>query len=175
VISETPNIILVRATAAHLRAYTRSTEELAEMLGVSIPDGRPEFPEAIGSKTEGILSPTGYTEQADIPTNKEFVESYTERNGNPPGEDEANAYTTGQVVAAAVEAVGCAEQGDCQQKLIDWLRDNEVDTVVGPLSWDEDGRPKGAHMIQQYVGGDIKIVLPESVKEAEIVYPKPAW
>ena len=41
-------------------------------------------------------------------------------------EDEANAYTTGQVVAAAVEGVGCAEQGECQQELIDWLRDNEV-------------------------------------------------
>ena len=78
-------------------------------------------------------------------------------------------------MAAAVEAVGCAEQGDCQQELIDWLRDNEVDTVVGPLSWDEAGRPQGAHMIQQYVDGQIKIVLPEDVKEADIVFPKPAW
>ncbi len=161
--------------AVNLIVALQQLDYQPKLAAFSTAPTNPEFPEAIGSKTEGILSPTGYTEQADIPTNNEFVESYTERNGNPPGEDEANAYTTGQVVAAAVEAVGCAEQGDCQQKLIDWLRDNEVDTVVGPLSWDEDGRPKGAHMIQQYVGGDIKIVLPESVKEAEIVYPKPAW
>ncbi len=102
----------------------------------------PEFSAAIGAKTEGILSPTGYTETASWPSNVDFVERYTELHGNPPGEDEANAYTTGQVVAAAVEAVGCAEQGECQQELISWLRDNEVETVVGPLTWDETGKPQ---------------------------------
>jgi branched-chain amino acid transport system substrate-binding protein len=92
-----------------------------------------------------------------------------------PDEDQANAYTTGQVVAAAVTAVGCAEQGDCQKKLVDWVHANQVETVVGPLSWDQTGKPQGAHMIQQWIGGDIKIVLPGPVKEADFVYPKPAW
>ncbi|MBW9204902.1 amino acid ABC transporter substrate-binding protein [Mumia sp. zg.B53] len=161
--------------AVNLIVALQQLDYQPKLAAFSTAPTNPEFPEAIGAKTEGILSPTGYTEQAAIPTNKEFVASYTERNGTPPGEDEANAYTTGQVVAAAVEAVGCAEQGDCQKELIDWLRDNEVDTVVGPLSWDEAGRPQGAHMIQQYVDGQIKIVLPEDVKEADIVFPKPAW
>lgn len=134
-----------------------------------------EFPKAIGEKTEGILSPTGYAPEADVETNKEFVEAYTKMTGNPPGEDEANAYTTGQVVAAAVEAVECAEQGECQEKLVKWLHENEVQTVVGPLKWDEAGRPQSAHMIQQYVDGKIKIVLPDAQAEADIIYPKPAW
>jgi branched-chain amino acid transport system substrate-binding protein len=103
------------------------------------------------------------------------VQRYTEQFGSPPEEDEANAYTTGQVAAAAVTAVGCAEQGDCQQQLVDWLRTATVETVVGPLSWDAQGRPQGAHMIQQWVDGDIRIVLPEDVKEADILYPKPEW
>ncbi len=135
----------------------------------------PEFAKAIGNKTEGILSPTGYTQDAPYQSNVEFVEKYTKQFGNAPEEDEANAYTTGQVVAAAVEAVGCAEQGDCQKKLVKWLRGNEVETVVGPLSWDHAGRPQGAHMIQQWVDGEIRIVLPADLKEAEFVYPKPAW
>jgi len=135
----------------------------------------PEFAAAIGNKTEGILAPTGYTQKASYPSNTEFVEKYTAQFGNPPEEDEANAYTTGQVVAAAVKAVGCAEQGECQQKLVEWLRGNTVETVVGPLSWDETGKPKGAHMIQQWVGGEIQIVLPAEAKEADMVYPKPAW
>ena len=120
-----------------------------KMAAFSTAPTNPEFAEAIGDKTEGILSPTGYTPEAEYPSNMEFVEKYTEQFGTPPAEDEANAYTTGQVVAAAVEAVGCAEQGECQQKLIDWLRENEVETVVGPLTWDAEGRPQGAHMIQQ--------------------------
>jgi branched-chain amino acid transport system substrate-binding protein len=135
----------------------------------------PEFSKAIGAKTEGILAPTGYTEKAKFPSNVEFVEKYTAQFGTAPGEDEANAYTTGQVVAAAVTAVGCAGQGECQKKLVDWLRANTVETVVGPLKWDGAGRPQSAHMIQQYVDGEIQIVLPESQKEAEFVFPKPAW
>ncbi|WP_234359399.1 MULTISPECIES: amino acid ABC transporter substrate-binding protein [unclassified Plantactinospora] len=135
----------------------------------------PEFAAAIGNKTEGILAPTGYTQKAPYPSNVEFVQKYTAQFGSPPEEDEANAYTTGQVVAAAVTAVGCAEQGECQQKLVDWIRGNKVETVVGPLTWDATGKPQGAHMIQQWVGGQIQIVLPTEAKEVDLVYPKPAW
>ena len=135
----------------------------------------PEFAAAIGNKTEGILSPTGYSQDAPYPSNKEFVEKYTAQFGTAPEEDQANAYTTGQVVEAAVKAAGCAEQGECQQKLIDWVHANTVETVVGPLSWDDTGKPEGAHMIQQWHGGDIKIVLPAAAKEADMIYPKPAW
>ena len=146
------------------------------MAAFSTAPTNPEFPEAIGERTEGILSPTGYTPEAAYPTNQEFVEFYTEEYGTAPGEDQANAWTTGQVVAAAVEAVECADpEPDCQQQLIDWLRENEVETVVGPLSWDADGRPQGAHLIQQYVDGQIRIVLPEDAAEAELIVEKPAW
>ncbi len=146
-----------------------------DLAAFSTAPTNPEFESAIGGQTEGILAPTGYSVTADYPSNVEFVEEYTALHGNPPAEDEANAYTTGQVVAAAVEAVGCAEQGECQQQLIDWLRANEVDTVVGPLSWDETGKPNGAHLIQQWVDGEIRIVLPEEAKQEDIVFPKPAW
>lgn len=162
--------------AVNLIVSLRQLKYQPKLAAFSTAPTNPEFPEAIGEKTEGILSPTGYTTQAPYPSNKEFVEFFTEETGNPPGEDEANAWTTGQVVTAAVEAAECADPSpECQQKLIDFLRENEVDTVVGPLSWDEQGRPQGAHLIQQYVDGEIKIVLPEDAKEAEFIYPKPAW
>ncbi len=48
-------------------------------------------------------------------------------------------------------------------------------SVVGPLSWDAQGRPQSAHLIQQYVDGEIKIVLPDDVKEADLLHPKPKW
>jgi branched-chain amino acid transport system substrate-binding protein len=147
-----------------------------QMAAFSTAPTEPEFENAIGGKTEGILAPTGYTPEADYPSNKEFVDFYTEMHGEPPAEDQANAWTTGQVVAAAVEAVGCADPDpECQQQLIDWLRENEVETVVGPLTWDEAGRPQGAHMIQQWVDGNIRIVLPENQSEAEFIPVKPRW
>ncbi|MEO3756192.1 amino acid ABC transporter substrate-binding protein [Streptomyces sp. B6B3] len=161
--------------AVNLIVELQQLDYQPDLAAFSTAPTNPEFSAAIGARTEGILSPTGYTPEADWPSNVEFVEQYTELFDSPPAEDEANAYTTGQVVAAAVEAVGCAEQGDCQQRLVDWLRQNEVETVVGPLSWDDQGRPQSAHMIQQYVEGEIRIVLPEALAEAEFVHPKPAW
>jgi branched-chain amino acid transport system substrate-binding protein len=147
-----------------------------QMAAISGAPTNAEFPEAIGEKTEGILAPTGYTPTAPYPSNQEFVEFYEAEHGSPPAEDEANAWTTGQVVAAAVEAVECADPSpECQEQLVAWLKENEVETVVGPLSWDAQGRPQSAHLIQQYVDGEIKIVLPDDVKEADLVHPKPAW
>lgn len=145
------------------------------MAAFSTAPTNPEFAAAIGGDSEGILAPVGYDNSAPWPSNAEFVEAHTELHGEPPLEDEANAYTTGQVVAAAVEAAGCAEQGECQRKLIDFLRDATVDTVVGPLAWDEAGRPNGAHMILQYIDGEITTVLPADASEADLVYPKPEW
>jgi branched-chain amino acid transport system substrate-binding protein len=137
----------------------------------------PQFSEAVGEASEGILSPVGYSAQADLPGNDEFVAKYQELFDAEPGEDPANGYTAGQVLAAAVEEVECADPSpECQQQLIDHLRGATVETIVGELSWDEAGRPQGAHMIQQWIDGRIEIVLPDTeVKTADLVYPKPEW
>jgi branched-chain amino acid transport system substrate-binding protein len=128
-----------------------------DMAAISGAPTNAEFPAAIGDKTEGILAPTGYTPTAPYPSNEEFVEFYTAEHDAPPAED-------------------CADPSpECQQQLVDWLHENEVETVVGPLSWDAQGRPQSAHLIQQYVDGEIKIVLPDDVKEADLVHPKPEW
>ncbi|WP_435743228.1 amino acid ABC transporter substrate-binding protein [Nocardioides sp. SYSU DS0663] len=162
--------------AVNLIVALQQLDYQPKLAAFSTAPTNPEFPEAIGSKTEGILSPTGYTPDASYPENQEFVEFYTDLHGEPPAEDEANAWTTGEVVAAAVEAVGCADPSqECQQQLIDWLHENTVDTVVGPLSWDAEGRPQSAHLIQQYVDGEIRIVLPEDQAEADFIPVKPEW
>lgn len=135
----------------------------------------PEFHEALGDAAEGVLAPTGYSPSADYPGNAEFVERIAELYDREPSEDEANAYTVGQVLQAVVEAVGCAEQGECQTQLVDWLHANSVPTVVGELAWDEAGRPNGAHFILQWVDGEQQVVLPADAADTDVVYPKPEW
>jgi branched-chain amino acid transport system substrate-binding protein len=162
--------------AVNLIVALRQLNYQPKLAAFSTAPTNPEFPKAIGSKTDGILSPTGYTPVSTWPSNVKFVEYYTKLNGTAPGEDEANAWTTGEVVAAAVKAVKCADpSAACQTKLIAYLHGNTVQTVVGPLSWDKDGRPLGAHMIQQFAKGKINIVLPAEAKQADLVYPKPQW
>ena len=60
-------------------------------------------------------------------------------------------YAAGQVLTAAVEAVGSI---DDQLALADWLRENEVDTILGPLSWNDDGSPIGEFLTGQWQNGE---------------------
>jgi branched-chain amino acid transport system substrate-binding protein len=134
----------------------------------------PTFQEAMGGAAEGIMAPVGYHAKADFPTNPEFVEAYEEEYDESPSEDPANAYTVGQIVQQAVEEVGSVEDQDA---LRDYIRDNEFETIVGPLTFNERGEPESAHMILQWQNGAIEIVLPdeEGVMTADMIYPKPEW
>jgi branched-chain amino acid transport system substrate-binding protein len=159
----------------------RALQELAyqpDLAAFSTAPTEPEFADAVGDATEGVVAPVGWSLDADTGQNTDFAEAHRELHGEDPDEDAANAFTVGEVVAAAVEEVGCAEpEPECQGELRDWIRDNEIETVVGPLSWDEAGRPQQAHMVLQWQDGNIEIVLPEDsdVQTADLAYPKPEW
>ena len=80
-------------------------------------------------------------------------------------EDAADAFAAAEVLQAAVEAVGSI---DDQKALADWLHQNEVETILGPLSWDETGAPQGEFLIGQWQDGAPEIVLPEDAATAEV-------
>jgi branched-chain amino acid transport system substrate-binding protein len=92
--------------------------------------------------------------------------------GDEVPEDAADAYATAQVMQAAVEAVKSVDRKD-QLKLADWLRENEVQTILGPLRWDQQGRPQGEFLVGQWQGGRPEIVLPEEAATSEEILP--AW
>jgi branched-chain amino acid transport system substrate-binding protein len=88
--------------------------------------------------------------------------------GTEVPEDAADAYATAQVLQAAVEGVGSI---DDQLALADWLRENEVDTILGPLSWHDDGSPTGEFVVGQWQNGKPEIVLPEGAATSEEIVP----
>ncbi|GAA2675583.1 amino acid ABC transporter substrate-binding protein [Nonomuraea recticatena] len=137
-----------------------------------------EFPAAVKGAAEHIVSPVGWAVSSGFPGNDAFVKRYKEMFKTDANEDAANGFTVGQIVEAAVNAVKCVEQTkECQTKLADHIRQGSFETIVGPLSFDDKGRPEQAHMIQQYVDGKVEIVLPEGSKAqtAKLVYPKKEW
>ena len=85
-------------------------------------------------------------------------------------EDAADAFAAAEVMAAAVEAVKSVDRAD-QTKLADWLRENNVDTILGPLSWDEMGRPEGEFLVGQWQSGVPEIVLPKEAATSDKIIP----
>jgi branched-chain amino acid transport system substrate-binding protein len=130
-----------------------------------------QYVDGIGAEnTEGVFYAVSHSPDADTPGNAEFVAKYEEMYGTAEvPEDAADAYAAGQVLQAAVEAVGDIED---QEAMADWLRENEVETILGPLSWNDDGSPTGDFLIGQWQDGKAQIVLPPEVSTADI---KPAW
>jgi branched-chain amino acid transport system substrate-binding protein len=126
-----------------------------------------QFSEGIGEEnTEGVLYAVSHSPDAATPGNQEFVAKYGEMfGGGAVPEDAADAFAAGEVLQAAVEAVGDIED---QTALADWLHENEVETILGPLSWDENGSPQGEFLIGQWQQGKPEIVLPEEAATAEI-------
>jgi branched-chain amino acid transport system substrate-binding protein len=131
-----------------------------------------QYSGAIGEQTtEGIFYGVSHSKEAETPGNQEFVAKYREMfGGNEVPEDAADAYAAAQVLEAAVKEVGTIER-ERQLELADWLRENEVDTILGPLSWDDQGRPQGEFLVGQWQSGVPEIILPEEAATTEEILP----
>jgi branched-chain amino acid transport system substrate-binding protein len=132
----------------------------------SAPSLGDQYAKAIGKEnTEGVFYAVSHSIKAKTPGNEEFVAKYKEMfGGTEVPEDAADAYATAEVMQAAIEGVGSI---DDQLKLADWLRGHSVDTILGPLSWNEDGSPKGEFLVGQWQNGTPEIVLPKEAATSD--------
>jgi branched-chain amino acid transport system substrate-binding protein len=62
-----------------------------------------------------------------------------------------------------------------QDKIRDWLRSNTVQTICGPMKFDEKGLPKPINFCTQIIDGKVELIWPLNVRTKEPVYPKPPW
>jgi branched-chain amino acid transport system substrate-binding protein len=131
-----------------------------------------QYADGVGEEnTEGVFYAVSHSQEATTPGNEEFVAKYNEMfGGDAVPEDAADAYAAAEVLLATVEANETVARDD-QLKLADWLRANEVETILGPLSWNEDGSPKGEFLIGQWQNGTAEIILPEEAATTEEIIP----
>jgi branched-chain amino acid transport system substrate-binding protein len=110
----------------------------------------------MGDYAIGKLSSCWYTAQLDNPNNRRFVASYRADNGYDPGQYAAGTYLYGEVLYAAVEALkGRVED---KQAFIKALRAVRVDTLRGPIAFDEYGNVVGNIYIRQVEKKDGRLV-----------------
>ena len=157
-----------------VRSFIKAGFSPSAFFQTTAPSLGSQYAEAIGAgNTEGVFFAISWDENLDTPMNAEFVEKYGEMFGGDPAEDAADAFASAQVLQAAVEEVGNI---DDQQALADYLHNNEVETILGPLTWDEAGRPQGEFLLAQWQGDGFEIVRPEEIATSDtLVHPKPEW
>jgi branched-chain amino acid transport system substrate-binding protein len=173
-----PDLIAQGAVFEDGVGLVRSLKQLGyspkALFQTSAPSNAGQYSDGVGeANTEGVFYTVSWNEQATTPLNQEFVAKYGEMfDGATPAEDAADAFAAAQVLQAAVEAVGEIDQ----EKLKDWLHENEVETILGPLSWEETGEPRGKFILAQWQSGKVEVVGPPEVATVDqVVYPKPDW
>ncbi|NVN53698.1 ABC transporter, substrate-binding protein (cluster 4, leucine/isoleucine/valine/benzoate) [Mycolicibacterium hippocampi] len=148
-----------------IRSMNRANYQPAFLYQSSSPTYGQQYLDAVGAdNAEGVFFSSSYSTLADTTQNAEFVQRFEEKFGQSPPEDAADGFAAGQVLAAAINGVGSF---DDQLALADWLRGNSVDTVLGNLSWNEDGSPKGDFLVGQWQSGVSQVVLPTDVSTSD--------
>jgi branched-chain amino acid transport system substrate-binding protein len=139
----------------------------------SAPSNAGQYSSGIGVKnTEGVFYTVSWNEKAKTPGNSAFVAEYAKRfNGGIPAEDAADAYAAAQVLQAAAKGVGKLDQ-DAMAK---WLHANKVETILGPLGWDQTGAPTSKFLLGQWQNGAAEIVAPKAAATVDKVVAKTPW
>ena len=172
-----PQMIIQGAVADDGAQFVRSLQKIDYNPQILFQTNAPTdeaYPSAIGgaASANGVFTAQSWSSTATYPGNQGFVQAYTKMFGAPPTEDAANSYTAGQVLQAAVKAVGSLDQ----QALANWLHNHTVSTIVGPLKWDKAGDPEGSLLLSQWQQGTLQIVAPASAATSKtILLTKPAW
>jgi len=172
-----PQMIIQGAVADDGAQFVRSLQKINYNPKILFQTNAPtdeSYPSAIGgaANANGVFTAQSWSRTATYPGNQAFVTAYTKMFGTPPTEDAANSYTAGQVLEAAVKAVGTLSQSALAQ----WLHQHTVSTIVGPLKWDKTGDPEGSLLFSQWQHGTLQIVAPASAATTKtILATKPTW
>ena len=150
-----------------IRALSKVGFQPRYFFETSAPSGAEQFSNGVGIKnTEAIFYAVSHTPEAKTPGNEDFVAAFDEKFGGLPAEDAADAFAVGQVLQTAVEEVGSI---DDQAALADYLRNNQVETILGPLEWDDTGAPQGQFLIGQWQDGKAEVILPEEAATTDTI------
>ena len=131
------------------------------------------FPTAVGANNvNGIFSSGDWFESEVSAGNTDFVSAYHAKYGSEPIDStSAEAYATGQTLAAAVTKLKSLDN----QKIIDALHQGTWPSVEGDLAWNAIGQPQGQDLLLEWVDGKLLPVYPPAVAQHDPVIPKPPW
>lgn len=96
--------------------------------------GNPDINAIAGDAVEGMLVtlPADFTQD---PANQPIVDAFVEKGRDAGGAFQLTAYSAAKALADGITAVG----EDDPVLVAEWLHNNEVETPIGVLSWNEQG------------------------------------
>ena len=121
-----------------------------------------EFPDQVGtSHVNGIVSSDDWIPDAPNQANADFVREYLAKYGGTAENIDptsAEAYSAGMLVEDVAERTGKLDNAT----IIRALHSGTWPTLVGDLSWNAAGEPRGSDTLVQWISGQLVPVFPRN-------------
>ena len=173
--SENPDAALFVSYLADATLLMRQSKEIdfnpkvftAGGSGFSLPD----FLKGAGDTAEYTISITQWTPDAQWTGSREWAAKFRERYGSEPGYHAVQAYVALKILADAITRAGTVGR----TAIRDALRTTSMDSIFGPISFDEKGQNAHPVAITQVLNGKFVTVYPPSAAIRLPVVPTPPW
>ncbi|HEX3925708.1 MAG TPA: amino acid ABC transporter substrate-binding protein [Streptosporangiaceae bacterium] len=168
----------VPTVSSFMQAFEQQHFNPKVFVAAAGPDQGAAFTSAVGlANANGVMVPDAWYPGYASASSQHMVSEYVAKYGGTASDvnaDVAEAYSVGEVTAAAVEATG----GTTGSKLITYLHSGvTLASVQGPVKFNSLGENvKAIAFIFQWQNGKFVQVLPAAATgSAKIINPKPAW
>ena len=179
-----PDLVVLGSTdvptvAAFMQAFEQQHYTPKMFLAAAGPDQGGDFTKAVGQgNATGMMVPNSWYGGFQDPASQAMVNEYVQQYGGTPSDvnaDVAEAYSVGQVTAAAITATG----GTDNSKIINYLHSGvSIPTVQGKAKFDSLGENTlaDAFIFQWQSNGTFSQVLPASAPgSVPFIAVKPPW
>jgi branched-chain amino acid transport system substrate-binding protein len=134
-----------------------------------------EFPDKVKlGNTAGVFSSGDWFPDSTAAGNADFITAYGKKYGGTAASidsSSAEAYAAGQILQLIAKRTGKIDN----KSIIATLHSGTWPTLVGDLSWNQDGAPQGSYILVQWQNGKLLPVYPAAEAKASPLAPKPNW
>jgi branched-subunit amino acid ABC-type transport system permease component/ABC-type branched-subunit amino acid transport system substrate-binding protein len=173
--SRSPDAILYVSYLADATLLMRQSKEIdlnpkvftAGGAGFSLPD----FLKGAGDTAEYTVSVTQWTPDAKWTGSREWAEKFRARFNYEPSYHSVQAYVSLKILADAIGRAGSTERAAIR----DSIKTSSLDSVFGPIHFDEVGQNDHPVAITQVLGGKFVTIWPQGAAIRPPVVPTPRW
>lgn len=125
----------------------------------------------LGTVGDYVILAPGWHNAMLFPGVEELNADHAEMEGRPSDPMVGPSYATIQILADAIERAGSLER----EAIRDAIAATDLQTVVGDITFRENGTGVVTAPYLQYQGGTIELIWPEEFATAELVFPAPPY
>jgi branched-chain amino acid transport system substrate-binding protein len=124
----------------------------------------------LGAAGEGVVLSTPWHPALGFPGTEAVNERHLEEEGRPADPVVGSAYALIEILADAIERAGTLDHDAVRDAI---AATDGLETIIGPITFREDGTAPVPNPQMQRIGGAIELIWPAESATSELVYPAP--